>query len=73
MDTLQHITKEQLPAYIRGTRRAMGLKQADFATLIGTARYNVANYETGRNMPAADVMCRIIGLAMAQAETARAA
>jgi len=40
----------------------LGYTQAQLADRIGTIRANVANWETGRAMPGADVWVKIQGL-----------
>lgn len=66
MTPFKDFTKDHVPAFVRTVRRGMGLKQSEFAALVGTTRASVANAESGRNMPRADVMVRIVGHALVQ-------
>ena len=44
---------------IKQIRKKLGLTQTELAKRIGSNRFNIANYETGRAMPPADVYLRI--------------
>jgi DNA-binding transcriptional regulator YiaG len=45
-----------LPLYfVRTCRRTLGFSQAELAELLGVSRDVVANWETGRTIPRADV------------------
>ena len=44
---------------IKQIRKRLGLTQTKLAEKIGSNRFNIANYETGRSIPPADVFVRI--------------
>ena len=44
---------------LAAVRLAMGMKQNEFARLIGVSEQNMNNYETGRSRPRVDIAFRI--------------
>lgn len=55
-----------IPQFIKFSRKAMGLTQQQFGVLIGKNRLSVTSYETGRAMPSADIIFKIIELRFPQ-------
>ena len=44
---------------IKQIRKNLGLTQIELAEKIGSNRFNIANYETGRAIPPANIFVRI--------------
>ena len=59
MKTENHIKPSR---FIRESRKAMSLTQAQLGSLVGKKRISITCYETERSMPPGDVILKIISM-----------
>lgn len=52
----------EIAEYIKDIRHKLGMTQEQFAQLLSSKRYNIANYETGRTIPPGNVLLKIQAL-----------
>ena len=59
----------EITKLIKKMRIQAGLTQTQLAALIGTPRYNISKYESGKSMPPGDILLAIQKIANKQPDT----